>query len=252
MHRSKSLSVSAMTLLAFAALAVADDAPAGAPAASPAPSASSSHAGRVSVTGTGEILVAPNIAVFTVEASNTEKSPIGASADTRKAMNSIVLAARKFAPNPGDLRTTRISIQPEYEWPEGKRKFRGYTASQTLEVTVRDLTKLDSLLEAVNRTSFTTMGNLEFRHSKADSLQREARSLAIRNAAVNASGLCAAAGRTCDELIGARAGGAQGVGPFPAPMAEMRAFKAAGGSAMPVLPGVLVFSEVVEADYKLK
>jgi uncharacterized protein YggE len=231
------------------------------PPVTPPPSRSASVAaapaalgGLVTVIGLGEVQVSPDIVSLAVEVVNTHKSPVSASADTRKAVNAVLAAARKTVPNPNDLQTTRISINPEYEWTEGKRKFRGYVASQTIEITLRELPRLDSLLEHLNKSPFTTLGNLEFRHSKADSLKREARVLAIRNAAVNAKSLCAAAGRACDELVGARADGAMSGGPGPVNMEfkGARMMAADAGSAMPVLPGQLKFSASVEADYRLK
>jgi uncharacterized protein YggE len=237
MH-SKIVSLSLAALAFSAALAAAQPQP-------PEP--------RVSVSGRGEVQAAPDLLTLVVESANNDDSPADASADTRKAMNAILAAAKKTVPSANDLRTTRISINPEYEWVEGKRKFRGYLASQSLEITLRDISRLDSLLEHLNRASFTSLGTIVFGHSKADSLQREARSLAIRDAAVNAASLCAAAGRSCDELVGARAGS---FGGGPGPMMEFKAaprmMAADAGTGMPVQPGLLTFSAEVEADYRLK
>jgi|GEM_PF-170506 len=208
--------------------------------------------GRVTVTGTGEIMASPDMVTIMVEVVKNDGSPVDASADARKAMNTVLAAARRVVPLASDLKTTRISINPEYEWTDGKRKFRGYVASQSLEITLRELSRLDSLLEYVNKSSFTSMGNLAFGHSKSDSLTREARVLALRNAAENAKSLCATAGRSCDELTGIRMGGVGGPGPMPMPMAEFRAMKADAGTGMPVQPGQLSFSASVEADYRLK
>jgi uncharacterized protein YggE len=217
----------------------------------PPPSASGFSGGRVTVMGVGEIQAAPDMVSIVVEVVKNDGSPVDASADARKAMNTVLAAARRVVPLANDLKTTRISINPEYEWTDGKRKFRGYVASQSLEITLRELPRLDSLLEYLNKSQFTSLGNLDFRHSKSDSLQREARVLALRNAADNAKSLCAAAGRSCDELTGVRAGGAMGPGPMP--MMEFKAMRAdASGSAMPVQPGSMSFSASVEADYRLK
>ncbi len=208
--------------------------------------------GRVTVSGVGEIRIAPDMAMLTVEASNNSSLPLSASSDTRKDMNQILGAARKYVRDSiRDVRTTRISVNPEYEWVEGKRKFRGFTASQSLEITIFDITKIEALLEAVMDKPVYTVGNLEFRHTKADSLVRAASILAMRNAAENARTLCTAAKRSCDELAGVRTAGASGPGPMP--MGEFKMLRAdAGGGGMPVQPGTLVFSSSVEADYRLK
>jgi uncharacterized protein YggE len=207
---------------------------------------------RVTVSGTGDIRIAPDLVLLTVEASNNSSSPLDAATDTRKDMNQILSAARKIVRDSiRDVRTTRISVNPEYDWVEGKRKFRGFTASQSLEITLYDVSKAEALLEAVMDKPVYTVGNLEFRHTKADSLYRAASALAMRNAAENAKNICNAAKRSCEELIGVRTAGTSGPAPFP--QAEFKAMRAdAGGGGMPVQPGTLVFSASVEADYKLK
>jgi uncharacterized protein len=203
---------------------------------------------RITVTGSGEIAVEPDMAVITVEAVNRAGSPRGALAGTRKDMNNILAAARKSVRDSvRDLRTTNVAVNPEYEWAEGKRRFRGYSASQALEVTIRDLALLEAVLEDLARAPVTTMGNLEFRHSKADSLRRAAEILALREAAVAARNLCGAVGRVCEDLLAARVGGAG-----PAPMPEMRMMRMAADAGATVQPGVLTFAAAVEADYRIE
>jgi uncharacterized protein YggE len=205
---------------------------------------------RVTAQGTGDILVAPDMAKFSVESVNNDDSPIDAAKDTRKDMAAILAAARRLVRNPADLRTTRVSINPEYEWVEGKRKFRGYAASQTLEITVRDLSKLDSLMEDLTRAKITTLGSLEFQHSKADSLRREALAYATQNARLNAAKICEPLGVACNEILGIRMAGTAGPGPMP--MFAERMIKSDAASNAPLQAGVLTFSASVEADFKLK
>ncbi len=206
---------------------------------------------RLSVSGTGEIRVAPDMAVITVEATFTRGTPREAAAEVRKAMDAALVHIRKAVKDSADLRTARISLNPQYDWNDGKRVFRGYAASQTLEVTVRDLGKIEALLGDLFKTPVTGLNGPEFRHSKADSLQREAGALAVRDAAANAAVLCAAAGKTCDDLVSLRAGGA---GDPQFPVAEFKAVRMSADAAgsMPVQPGTLTFTASVQADYRMK
>ena len=206
---------------------------------------------HVTAQGVGEITVSPDLAKVSVEVVNNDDSPTDAAVDTRKDMANVVAATRRFVRTPADLKTTRLAINPEYEWVEGKRKFRGYNATQTLEITVRDLSKIDSLLGDLSRSELTTLGNLEFLHSKADSLRREALTGATLNARSNAAKICEALGVVCDELLAARmSGGGQGPMPFEgAPVFRMAKSDASG---IPVQAGMLTFSAGVEADFKIK
>lgn len=216
-----------------------------------------SHAGstpenRVTVRGTGEIRVAPDMAVLTVEASYTRNTPKEAGAETARAMREILTAARKMVRDTADLRTARLQLNPEYDWnsSRGERKLRGYAASQTLEVTLRDLSRLEDLLDALFQAPLTGLGGPDFRHSRADSLTRAAHALAMKDAAVNARVLCEAAERRCDRLIAARMSGGNGDPVHPMP--EARMMMADSKAGMPVQPGLLTFSGSVTAEYRLE
>jgi uncharacterized protein YggE len=228
------LTTLALSTLFFASLAVAQP---------PAPIP------HVSAQGTGEIQATPDIAKLSVESVNNDGSPLDAAKDTRKDMATIVAAARRFVRNPNDLLTTRLAVNPVYEWVEGKRKFRGYDASQTLEITLRDVSKVDSLIAELLKTNLTTLGNLEFRHSKSDSLHREALAVATRDARDNAFKICGSLGLTCDEIMSVRM---SGTGQGPMPLANQFRMAKADGGGMPVQMGVLTFTAMVEADFKLK
>ncbi len=222
---------------------------AAAPAAQPAPAQAGEP--RVTVIGVGEVKAAPDMAVITAEASFTRKTVKEAAAETRKAMDAIVKAARKATRSADDLRTGRLSIHPEYDWAEGKRRFLGYTASQSLEITIRDLSKIESLTEDLFAAPVTGLGGLQMLHSAADSLRREALAIAVRDARDNAAKICGAAGRSCGEAMAIRMQGAGA--PPPQPMfAEARAFKAADAGGAQVEAGLLAFSAAVEADYRLE
>ena len=207
---------------------------------------------RVTVSGEGMVRVAPDMAVITVESNVTRNTPREAAQEARKGIDAALAAARKAVRDTADLRTARVSLTPEYDWRDGKRVFRGYAAGQTLEITVRDLSKLESLLDELYKSPVTGLQGPEFRHSKADSLRRAASALAVRDARENARVLCEAAGKGCDELAALRMAGA-GHAPQPLPKFEaMRAMAADAGGVMPVQPGVLTFSASVEAEYRMK
>jgi uncharacterized protein YggE len=190
--------------------------------------------------------------VLTAEATYTRKTVKEAADEVRKGMDAILRAARKSVRSAEDLRTLRMSVNPEYDWTNGARKLKGYTASQTVEITLRDLAQVETLTDALFETPMTGLGGPELRHSKADSLRREAGALAMRDARDNALKLCGAVSRSCDELIGVRMSGVSAAPPMPMVMMEQRAMKADAGNGVALQAGVLNFSATVEADFKLK
>ena len=242
MNRMLKAAAFALTTLALGASLASAQAPA---------STATALDNRVTATGTGEIRVTPDMALLTAEATFTRKTVKEAADETRKAINAILKAANKSVNGPEDLRTLRLNVNPEYDWVEGARKFRGYTASQSIEITVRDLSKVEGLTESLFATGMTGLGGLELRHSKADSLRREALTLATRDARENAAKICAAVGRSCGDLLSARMGGSSGP-MLPMVMEQRAAFKSDAGNGVPLQAGVLTFSALVDADFRLR
>lgn len=206
---------------------------------------------RVTVAGLGEVRVVPDMAVVTVESNVTRNTPREAAQDARKGIDAALAAARKVVRDTADLRTARVSLAPEYDWKDGKRVFRGYAAGQTLEIIVRDLGKLEGLLDELYKSPVTGLQGPEFRHSKADSLRRVASARAVRDARENVRVLCEAAGKSCEELAALRMGGA-GFGHPPVAKFEAVRMAADAGASMPVQPGMLTFTATVEAEYRMR
>jgi uncharacterized protein YggE len=207
---------------------------------------------RVTASGTGEIRITPDMALLTAEATFTRKTVKEAADEVRKAMDAILKAAKPAVRGSEDLRTTRLTVNPDYEWLPAGRRFKGYTASQSIEITVRDLSKVEKLTEALFATPMTGLGGLELRHSQADSLRREALTLATRDARDNAAKICASVGRACGDLLSARMAGTSGPVPPPMYAMEARLQKSDAGNGVPLQAGVLTFSAAVEADFRLK
>jgi uncharacterized protein YggE len=235
------LSATLLTLTLGAALAAAQTGTAASPLDN-----------RVTASGTGEIRVTPDMALLTAEATFTRKTVKEAADEVRKAMDAILKAARPAVRGAEDLRTTRLTVNPDYEWLSTGRRFKGYTASQSIEITVRDLARVEKLTEALFATPMTGLGGLEMRHSQADSLRREALTLATRDARDNAAKICASVGRSCGDLLSARMAGTSGPVPPPMYAMEARLQKSDAGNGVPLQAGVLTFSAAVEADFRLK
>jgi len=148
----------------------------------------------VRVVGTGEVKVVPDRAVIKV---GVEKRNINArvakqlaDAATRK----ILATIRENGINEKDMQTISLSLQPETDYGTG-RKPAGFVAEETLSITVRDLAKLDSLLESLIQAGGNRIDSIEYETSDLRKYRDQARELAVKAAREKAQALASALGQ---------------------------------------------------------
>ena len=147
----------------------------------------------ISVSGTGEIWTKPDLVLIDFSVVGEKKTVIEAMAENTKKMNSVIEAIKSQGVEEKDLKTTNFSISPRYEWyekseiyPAGKRVLVGYEVNQTLQVKIRDLTKIGNIIQVATEAGANQVGDLRFMIDKQDELKSQARKEAIEKAKVMA------------------------------------------------------------------
>lgn len=107
--------------------------------------------------------------------ADVEKQLADASANIKKALTD---AGIKDA----DIKTVDYSIYPDQTYINGISRVSGYNGRHSMEVTIRDLEKTDSVLSVVTNAGANEIGQLIFTLEKPDDKLAEARKEAIRKA----------------------------------------------------------------------
>jgi len=146
---------------------------------------------RISVSGSGEIWVKPDLAIIDFSVVTEKKTIEDAMTANTKKMNDTINAIITQGIEEKDLKTTNFNIFPRYEWIksefiEGKRVLVGYEVDQTLEVKVRDLTKIGSIIQSAVNAGANQVGDLQFTIDNQEALKSQARKEAIENAKLKA------------------------------------------------------------------
>ncbi|MET0499759.1 MAG: SIMPL domain-containing protein, partial [Steroidobacteraceae bacterium] len=153
--------------------------------------------------------------------------------------------------DPKLVRSTRINVQPEYNWnPQAnERTLIGYFVSRQVEVELHDLEKLGQLLERATDLGVNQMGDPRLDSSKRHELEREALAKAVEDAKLNAEAVAKAAGA---KLGGARTiSASSGFVAPPMPM-QMKAMAArAGDASESYQSGQMNFTGNVQIEYDL-
>ena len=148
--------------------------------ATPAPVQQMSEAATITVQGTAQVQVNPDVVSVTANASVTANT-VGAA---QEAMNAIVAAATEKLLALGvldaDMVTTNYSYYPRYNYDTNT--ITDYEANHTLEITCRDVEMLDSVIGALTDSGFTNIYSVEYDVSTRSELYQQALDLAINRA----------------------------------------------------------------------
>nr|WP_255697783.1 oxidative stress defense protein [Pantoea sp. Pb-8] len=89
-----------------------------------------------------------------------------------------------------DIDAANLSTQPEYDYTkEGKSVLKGYRAVRQVQVTLRQLDKLNELLDGALKSGLNEIRSVELGVANADSFKDQARKAAIANATQQARAL---------------------------------------------------------------
>ena len=147
---------------------------------------------NISVSGKGEIYAEPDLALVTFAVKNEAKQVPDAIKKNSEKMNKIISSLKQQGIAEKDLKTTSFYVYPRYEYrkvetgiypyPPGKRVFVAYEVTQSLQVKIRDLSKIGKIIQEATDNGANQIGNLQFTIDKQDELEVKAREIAIKKA----------------------------------------------------------------------
>ncbi len=204
----------------------------------------------VNVTGNGKVYLAPDVAyVFIGVHSQAENVGDALSQNNSKAQT-IANTIKELGVDEKDIQTSSFNIFPQQQYsPEGQLTGTIYMVDNTVNVTMRDLSSLGKMLDAVVRAGANSINGINFDVLDKTAAISEARKLAIEDARKQAGELAAAADVTLGDLITMNAYTNTG----PTPMYDAKGGMAVStGSTVPVSSGQLLISVDANLTYEIK
>ena len=182
------------------------------------------------VIGEGSVSLAPDYARIRSGVTTRAKTAKEAADANGKAMAAVMAMLLSAGIEQKDIQTARFSVQPIYEsrQPNTEQKLTGFSVSNQVDVTIRQIGKVGEILDRLVTTGATDAGNVEFLHSDLSKALDRAREAAVADARRKAELYAHAAGLSLGSVnwITEDSG-------YAPPMAKtaVRAFD--GGSAPP-------------------
>lgn len=138
----------------------------------------------ISMTGHGEVRVAPDRAMITAGVNTTGVTAEAALKANAKAMNAVMAKLKAAGVAEKLIQTTNFSVQPHYDYGESNKppKLSGYDVINNVSVTVEDINSLGSLLDALVAAGSNQVNGVTFSVADPQNALDEARKLAVKDA----------------------------------------------------------------------
>ena len=195
----------------------------------------------IAVTGIGKVSTAPDEANLAIGIRASAPTARAVSALANGAMGDLVAAIKANGIADRDIQTGYFSIQPNYEMVKNVQRQVGHTANNTVNVTIRSIPTVSTIIDAVIAVSgeSITINNLRFLASDATQGQAKAtaRTAALRDAQQQAEAIAQTLGVTVGPVQAVDAT-TQQFTPRPPGMLRAMAVSTGGGST-PIEAGEL-------------
>ena len=202
----------------------------------------------ISVSGTGKVYLAPDIANVYVGVRSQADNVGTALSQNNSQANAIASALKEKGVAAEDIQTTAFNVYPQQNYsPEGIPMETVYVVENTVYIKVRDLNNLGTLLDSVVRAGANTINGISFDVEDHTAAEKEARRLAIEDAKAKAEELASLTGVTLGQLYSVNVYSSGG----PQPV-----YEAKGGAAMasttPIAAGQMVIQMEASLSYAIK
>ena len=201
----------------------------------------------VTVTGTGTVRVAPDIATLRLGVAVQRPSVAEAQAAAAETMRRVLDALAVAGIADADLRTTALSVHPQHDYPRDgtSPRLTGYQVQNVVSATRPRSRTVDTALAA----GATTLDGLSFDVADPSVAESAARARAMAEARAKADELAAAADAVVVRVLSIAERGADAPIPVPRMMAERMI--AASAPPTPIEAGTSEVEAFVSVVYEI-
>ena len=133
----------------------------------------------VNVTGEGKVYVTPDFVTINVSVETKGLDAIEVKKNNDVAMDKILKFLTKIKLPKDDVLTQKVSLTPNYDYDT---KINNFIANQTVVICLKNLAIYDTMIEGLVSNGVNRIDSIEFKSTKMEQFQSEARINAIKNA----------------------------------------------------------------------
>ena len=157
----------------------------------------SSSTAKLTVQGTGQATVSPDLLTVVVDVDASGPSATAAMASDNVNVTGAVAAFVGGGVAAKDIQTSGLSLQPQYAYPKGVPTVTGYAVTNSVTATLRDVAKAGAVIDAVVGAAGIAVhiDSISFSVAHPSGTEDVARSRAVTQAVSHAKAMAAAAAR---------------------------------------------------------
>ena len=214
-------------------------------------------ADTITLTGTGTMRAAPDMATVNTGVTTQAETAREALDANTEAMADLIAALREAGLQDRDIQTSDFSVSPQYVYSDQRDdngytlppEIQGYQVSNAVTIIVRDLEILGAVLDQAVTVGANTINGVSFEVADTEKVEEEARKLAVANAIAKAE--------TYAQATGIELGSIDSITEVNAPQPPMPMFRGqmmemAADSSVPVEAGEMAYSITATISWEIE
>jgi len=160
------------------------------------------YARTITVSAEGKITARPDIAIVNLAVVANGTTVKAVTKEGNEKMTKVIDAMKKLGIQDKDITSSQYSLYPNYSYENYRSpKITGYTLNQEIVVKVRDLTKVEDVLDTGISSGANQVGQLSFDVDDMTKIKKEARQKAFDAAKAKAQEMANAAGVNLGRVV---------------------------------------------------
>lgn len=153
---------------------------------------------QISVTGEGKVMVVPDEAKITIGVENSGADATEVKKKNDATVDAVIKYLKSIKLPEKDYQTQRVYLNRQQDYKTKKYTF---TASQTISIHLKDLSKYNIIMEGLVDAGVNNIQGVEFLSSKLEQHQSEARVKAVQDAKKKAADYSGALGQKLGRAL---------------------------------------------------
>jgi len=150
----------------------------------------------VTVSGEGKIVVTPDLAYIDIGVQTKNPDAAMAQQENAKLMAVVINAIKAAGVKAEDIQTTGYSLYQTYDYYAEKQSDPYYIANNTVNVKVKDITKVGQIIDSATKAGANTINSIRFTIDDDSQYYQEALKLAMADAKGKAQAVLGTFGKT--------------------------------------------------------
>lgn len=157
----------------------------------------------INISADGEVVAVPDIAKVNFSVVSDGVDPITIQTENTKKVNSAIDFVKAQGISAKDIKTSQYNLSPRYEYDEKRRQsfISGYELRQSVEVKIRDFSKIAAILGGLPERGINEIGQLQFDIDDRDVYLNQARKEAFAKARTKAEAMAKQNGTRIKRVV---------------------------------------------------